>query len=48
MALQRLMRGRSVILVAHRPALVELADRVIEFDRATVPASTVPISTVPV
>ena len=47
-ALQRLMRGRSVILVAHRPALVELADRVIEFDRATVPASTVPISTVPV
>ena len=35
-ALERLMRGRSVILVAHRPALVELADRVIELDRATV------------
>jgi thiol reductant ABC exporter CydD subunit len=35
-ALQRLMRGRSVILVAHRPALVELADRVIELNRSTV------------
>ena len=32
-ALRRLMRGRSVVLVAHRPALVELADRVIELDR---------------
>jgi thiol reductant ABC exporter CydD subunit len=37
-ALRRLMRGRSVILVAHRPALVELADRVIELDRTRVPA----------
>jgi thiol reductant ABC exporter CydD subunit len=35
-ALQRLMRGRSVILVAHRPALVELADRVVELDRSAV------------
>jgi thiol reductant ABC exporter CydD subunit len=37
-ALQRLMRGRSVVLVAHRPALVELADRVVEFDRPPVTA----------
>ena len=37
-ALRRLMRGRSVILVAHRPALVELADRVIELDGSPVPA----------
>jgi thiol reductant ABC exporter CydD subunit len=37
-ALARLMRGRSVILVAHRPALVALADRVIELDRVTVTA----------
>jgi thiol reductant ABC exporter CydD subunit len=37
-ALRRLMRGRSVILVAHRPALVELADRVIELDRSRVAA----------
>jgi thiol reductant ABC exporter CydD subunit len=37
-ALRRLMRSRSVILVAHRPALVELADRVIELDRSRVPA----------
>jgi ATP-binding cassette, subfamily C, bacterial CydCD len=28
-ALRRLMDGRTVILVAHRPALVELADRVV-------------------
>ena len=38
MALRRLMRGRSVVLVAHRPALVELADRVIELDRSEVAA----------
>jgi thiol reductant ABC exporter CydD subunit len=37
-ALRRLMRGRSVVLVAHRPALVELADRVIELDRSRVAA----------
>jgi ABC-type multidrug transport system fused ATPase/permease subunit len=37
-ALRRLMHGRSVILVAHRPALVELADRVIELDRSRVAA----------
>ena len=29
-ALRTLMRGRTVLLVAHRPALVELADRVVE------------------
>jgi thiol reductant ABC exporter CydD subunit len=37
-ALRRLMQGRSVVLVAHRPALVELADRVIELDRSPVTA----------
>ena len=37
-ALRRLMHGRSVVLVAHRPALVELADRVIELDRSAVAA----------
>jgi thiol reductant ABC exporter CydD subunit len=37
-ALRRLMRGRSVVLVAHRPALVELADRVIELDSSPVAA----------
>jgi ABC-type transport system involved in cytochrome bd biosynthesis fused ATPase/permease subunit len=37
-ALRRLMEGRTVILVAHRPALVELADRVVELDRVGVPA----------
>ena len=30
-AVRRLVRGRTVILVAHRPALLSLADRVIEF-----------------
>ena len=30
MAIRRLMRGRTVILVAHRPALVALADRVVD------------------
>jgi thiol reductant ABC exporter CydD subunit len=37
-ALRRLMHGRSVVLVAHRPALVELADRVIELDSSPVAA----------
>jgi thiol reductant ABC exporter CydD subunit len=35
-ALERLVRGRTVVLVAHRPALVVLADRVIEIDRVAV------------
>ncbi len=35
-ALQRLMRGRTVILVAHRPALVDMADRVLELGRLPV------------
>ena len=30
MAIRRLIRGRTVILVAHRPALVALADRVVD------------------
>lgn len=37
-ALRGLVRGRTVVLVAHRPALVELADRVIELGRSTVTA----------
>jgi thiol reductant ABC exporter CydD subunit len=37
-AVQRLVRGRTVIVVAHRPALVGLADRVIDLGRAKVPA----------
>jgi thiol reductant ABC exporter CydD subunit len=37
-ALRRLVRGRTVILVAHRPALVELADRVLQLDRLPVVA----------
>jgi thiol reductant ABC exporter CydD subunit len=37
-ALRRLMRGRTVILVAHRPALVDLADRVVELGRSPVVA----------
>jgi thiol reductant ABC exporter CydD subunit len=37
-ALQRLVRGRTVVLVAHRPALTELADRVLELDRFPVAA----------
>jgi ABC-type multidrug transport system fused ATPase/permease subunit len=32
------MHGRTVILAAHRPALVELADRVVELDRSGVRA----------
>jgi thiol reductant ABC exporter CydD subunit len=34
--LRELMRGRTVVIVAHRPALVELADRVVELGRSTV------------
>jgi thiol reductant ABC exporter CydD subunit len=37
-ALEALMRGRTVILVAHRPALVALADRVVDLSRLAVPA----------
>lgn len=37
-AVRRLARGRTVILVAHRPALVALADRVYDLDRVTVAA----------
>ncbi len=35
-ALGRLVRGRTVVLVAHRPALAELADRVIELGQVPV------------
>jgi thiol reductant ABC exporter CydD subunit len=38
MAIQRLMRGRTVILVAHRPALVALADRVVDLSPVAVAA----------
>jgi ATP-binding cassette subfamily C protein CydD len=37
-ALGRLMRGRTVILVAHRPALVALADRVVDLSPVAVAA----------
>jgi ATP-binding cassette subfamily C protein CydD len=37
-ALARLVRGRTVVLVAHRPALVGLADRVLELGRVAVTA----------
>ena len=37
-ALERLVPGRTVILVAHRPALVDLADRVLRLDRLPVAA----------
>jgi len=36
--LRGLVRGRTVLIVAHRPALVELADRVVELGRSTVTA----------
>ncbi len=35
-AVRRLARGRTVVLVAHRPALVALADRVVHLDPAEV------------
>jgi thiol reductant ABC exporter CydD subunit len=35
-ALPRLVQGRSVVLVAHRPAMLALADRVLELDRLPV------------
>ncbi len=38
LAIQRLMQDRTVILVAHRPALVSLADRVVDFGRVAVAA----------
>jgi thiol reductant ABC exporter CydD subunit len=37
-ALARLVRGRTVVVVAHRPALVGLADRVLELGRVAVSA----------
>ena len=37
-ALQRLVVGRTVVLVAHRPALLALADRVVELDLVPVAA----------
>jgi thiol reductant ABC exporter CydD subunit len=37
-ALRRLVAGRTVLLVAHRPALVALADRVLELDPVPVAA----------
>jgi thiol reductant ABC exporter CydD subunit len=35
-ALQRLVQGRTVVLVAHRPALLKLADRVLELGQSPV------------
>jgi thiol reductant ABC exporter CydD subunit len=37
-ALRRLIDGRTVVLVAHRPALVALADRVVDLSKAEVAA----------
>jgi ATP-binding cassette subfamily C protein CydD len=37
-AVQRLMRGRTAIVVAHRPALVALADAVVDLTPSAVPA----------
>ncbi len=37
-ALRRLVRGRTVVMAAHRPALVELADRVVELGELAVVA----------
>jgi thiol reductant ABC exporter CydD subunit len=37
-AVRRLSRGRTVLLVAHRPALLEVADRVLELPMLEVPA----------
>jgi len=33
-AIRRLVRGRTVVVVAHRPALLELADRVVDLEPA--------------
>ncbi len=37
-ATRRLIRGKTAILVAHRPALIALADRVVDFSRVPVAA----------
>jgi ABC-type multidrug transport system fused ATPase/permease subunit len=37
-AVRRLIAGRTAIVVAHRPALMALADRVIDLGRVAVPA----------
>ena len=37
-AVARLVAGRTAIVVAHRPALVALADRVVDLSPAAVPA----------
>jgi ATP-binding cassette, subfamily C, bacterial CydCD len=36
-AVGRLARGRTVVMVAHRPALLAVADRVVKFGRVEVP-----------
>jgi ATP-binding cassette subfamily C protein CydCD len=38
-AVRRLSAGRTVLLVVHRPALLEVADRVVRLDEAESPAS---------
>ncbi len=37
-AVARLARGRTVVMVAHRPALLALADRVVDLSRVEVAA----------
>jgi thiol reductant ABC exporter CydD subunit len=41
-AVRELIEGRTALIVAHRPALAALADRVVELPSAPVPAATAP------
>lgn len=48
-ATRTLARGRTAVIVAHRPAMIDLADRVIRLDGgALVPVGGVPVGGVPV
>ncbi|CAL9475678.1 Vitamin B12 import ATP-binding protein BtuD [Streptomyces sp. enrichment culture] len=47
-AVRRLARGRTVLLVVHRPALLEAADRVVRLTEPAVAAGPRPASPVPV
>jgi ATP-binding cassette subfamily C protein CydCD len=44
-AVQRLSAGRTAILVAHRPALLEMADRVVDLSRAPASLSAAALDT---
>ncbi|CAL9477892.1 Vitamin B12 import ATP-binding protein BtuD [Streptomyces sp. enrichment culture] len=47
-AVRRLARGRTVLLVVHRPALLEVADRVVRLAEPSVATGSRPASPVPV